>query len=315
MGLYNVINRALMQTGQAEDISQVVANLDAIAAVLNGGIDNSNVNAGAAIDYSKINVPGSAILDTKVAGIVVVGAAINAGAANTDVAWDGGSAAAEYRNITTGGGSIRSIAIPTRGAGTRLVLRNNSAGAVNLLHATAGGTGAQLTIRGAASSSMAVGDIYELVYDGTTWVEIDRDVPVTTSIELDYVAGTANVNTTATTAATATAIITGNAVTYDGVTPVVIEFHAVRMFNSVANVDTNLNLYDGATDLGRIAKSVGISGQAGDATIVGARRLIPTAGSHTYSVKGWVSVASTGTVVGGAGGVGVDTPMFIRVHK
>lgn len=66
MGLYNVVNRALMQSGQPEDISQIVANLDAIAAVLNGGIDNTNVNGAAAIDYAKINVPASAIIPGKI---------------------------------------------------------------------------------------------------------------------------------------------------------------------------------------------------------------------------------------------------------
>jgi hypothetical protein len=68
MGFYNVVNRALMQSGQAEDISQVVANLDAIAAVLNGAIDNTNVAAGAAIDYSKLNVPAAAIAIAKLTG-------------------------------------------------------------------------------------------------------------------------------------------------------------------------------------------------------------------------------------------------------
>lgn len=54
MGAYNVTNRAALATGQPEDISAVVANLDAIATVLNGGIDNSNINAAAAIAASKL---------------------------------------------------------------------------------------------------------------------------------------------------------------------------------------------------------------------------------------------------------------------
>jgi hypothetical protein len=55
-----------MQAGQPEDITVVLANLDAIAAVLNGGIDNTNVAAGAAIDYLKLAL-GNAVLHRGVA--------------------------------------------------------------------------------------------------------------------------------------------------------------------------------------------------------------------------------------------------------
>lgn len=78
MGAYNVINRASMAAGQPEDVSVILANLDAIAAVLNGGIDNSNINAAAAILYSKLNLansiknadidPAAAIVASKLAG-------------------------------------------------------------------------------------------------------------------------------------------------------------------------------------------------------------------------------------------------------
>ena len=50
-----------MVAGQPEDISQVLANFQAIQAVLNGGIDNSNINAAAAIAYSKIALPANAV--------------------------------------------------------------------------------------------------------------------------------------------------------------------------------------------------------------------------------------------------------------
>jgi hypothetical protein len=43
-----------MVAGQPEDISVVLANFQAIAAVLNGGIDNANINAAAAIAISKL---------------------------------------------------------------------------------------------------------------------------------------------------------------------------------------------------------------------------------------------------------------------
>ena len=68
MTAYNIVNPSLMVAGQPEDISQVVANLDAIAAVLNGGLDNSNINAAAGIDYSKLTIPAGAVPASKLAG-------------------------------------------------------------------------------------------------------------------------------------------------------------------------------------------------------------------------------------------------------
>jgi hypothetical protein len=55
MGAYNVISPSAMAAGQPEDISVVLANLQAIATVLNGGIDNSNINVAAGIVASKLN--------------------------------------------------------------------------------------------------------------------------------------------------------------------------------------------------------------------------------------------------------------------
>jgi hypothetical protein len=57
MGFYNVLNPTTMVAGAPEDISQVLANFNAIAAVLNGGLDNSNVNASAGIDQLKLALP------------------------------------------------------------------------------------------------------------------------------------------------------------------------------------------------------------------------------------------------------------------
>lgn len=54
MTTYNIVSPGSMVAGQPEDISAVLANLTAIAAVLNGGLDNSNINAAAAIALSKL---------------------------------------------------------------------------------------------------------------------------------------------------------------------------------------------------------------------------------------------------------------------
>jgi len=54
MGSYNIVNPDLLVTGKPEDVSQVLANFQAIAAIINGGLDNSNLTADAAIAISKL---------------------------------------------------------------------------------------------------------------------------------------------------------------------------------------------------------------------------------------------------------------------
>jgi hypothetical protein len=54
MTAYNVISPGSLQAGQPEDISVILSNLQAIQGVLNGGIDNGNINAAAAIAASKL---------------------------------------------------------------------------------------------------------------------------------------------------------------------------------------------------------------------------------------------------------------------
>lgn len=54
MTAYNVVNRSGLQGGQAEDISVVLANFDALATVINGNLDNTNLLANAAIAITKL---------------------------------------------------------------------------------------------------------------------------------------------------------------------------------------------------------------------------------------------------------------------
>ncbi len=61
MTAYNVIGSASMVGGEPEDISVVLANFDAIANVLNGGLDDANIKAAAGILASKLaNFPNDA---------------------------------------------------------------------------------------------------------------------------------------------------------------------------------------------------------------------------------------------------------------
>jgi hypothetical protein len=61
MTTYNVVSPGAMVAGQAEDISVILSNFQAIAAILNGNLDNANLAPGAAIVPSKIaGYPASA---------------------------------------------------------------------------------------------------------------------------------------------------------------------------------------------------------------------------------------------------------------
>ena len=54
MTAYNVIGATSLAAGQPEDVSVILANLQAIAAVINGQIDNANLSPAAAVVASKL---------------------------------------------------------------------------------------------------------------------------------------------------------------------------------------------------------------------------------------------------------------------
>lgn len=54
MTTYAVVNRAALADGQPMHISDVVANFDAIASVVNGGLDDSNIGGSSAISLGKV---------------------------------------------------------------------------------------------------------------------------------------------------------------------------------------------------------------------------------------------------------------------
>ena len=54
MTAYNIVNPSALVAGQPEDISVVLANLQAIAGVLNGNLDNANLAAAAGIAATKL---------------------------------------------------------------------------------------------------------------------------------------------------------------------------------------------------------------------------------------------------------------------
>lgn len=140
--------------------------------------------------------------------------------------------------------------------------------------------------------------------------------PLLPGKQLDYAAITSDATTTATTEATATALITGNSVTYDG--------SQVRIFVTSRGIQNSLGLGGAASTIVVILRdSTVIGGLAAVAQGSSVQNIplavtmvdTPSAGAHTYSAKMYVNSASTGTVKAGAGGTGANIPAELRVAK
>lgn len=125
-------------------------------------------------------------------------------------------------------------------------------------------------------------------------------------VKIDYDEFTGNVSVTATVEASANTIVSGNSITYDGATEVMIEFVAATVIPGTTS--TWLYLFEDGVSIGqwcRVDKAVPVHLM---------RRRTPSAGAHIYSVRAVVD-AGTGTVVAGAGGAGVNMPGFLRITR
>lgn len=139
------------------------------------------------------------------------------------------------------------------------------------------------------------------------------------STQLDYVEITSNVTVTATADGNSggTAVIDGNAVTYDGATRICVEFFCPEGFMNPSNAAHGLyaNLYDGTNDLGRVCQLRGdVVGAAQAAPMIGRRFLTPSSGPHTFHIRGWKDTSGdTGAFVCGGGGASALVPSYMRI--
>lgn len=125
---------------------------------------------------------------------------------------------------------------------------------------------------------------------------------------------TAPVSITATSAATAQTVATASAVTFDGTTTVMVEFFAPSVQpQPTAAAAIVVSLWD-STDIGQIGQIFTPAASTMTAPMLLRRRLTPSAGSHTYVVKSWVT-SGTGTIQAGAAGVATTVPAYIRITK
>jgi hypothetical protein len=133
--------------------------------------------------------------------------------------------------------------------------------------------------------------------------------------ELYYAERTTALTLSSTSSTSPDDVMAGAALTY-AATPIVIEFYApaYQTPSTAAGHNCNITLWDGATDLGLIAKVVGPGNSVGttQTPIYVVRKLTPTAGSHTYKIRAYFA-NTAGTFNFGAGGVGNFLPGFLRI--
>ena len=166
----------------------------------------------------------------------------------------------------------------------------------------AGGRSLGIYAQVPADTAAGAGESVTLRYDGTAWVEIDRDLRTT----LDYAQITTSASITATTEAGATAAITGSAITYDGATPFLFSFYTRNLTKGTNEI--RAIIYDGTVSLGQIAYSTG------SLTSSSSRRYVPAAGAKTHSIRGYVD-GGTGSVEGGTGVSGSTAPAYLRIAR
>jgi hypothetical protein len=136
----------------------------------------------------------------------------------------------------------------------------------------------------------------------------------------DYVERTTNLVVTATTLGTAQNILPGASVAYDGSTEVWIEAYLPTIDTSSASGQNfYVALFDGSSNIGYFARLVGNTIGGGTnigarTTVFGRRKLTPSAGSHTYSVRVFTdSTTGTPTARCGTGASGAEVPGYMVI--
>jgi len=144
--------------------------------------------------------------------------------------------------------------------------------------------------------------------DGTNWVNV---TPPSSGAQLDYAQITANsAAISATTEATAVAVITGNSVTYDG-SKVKIEFFAPRL-TAATTASAIMVLFRDAVIIGQVDAQAVAGGYYSQclASVFDT----PAAGAHTYAIKAFSNGGAL-TFGAGSGGSGNLVPAYLRVTK
>lgn len=132
-------------------------------------------------------------------------------------------------------------------------------------------------------------------------------------LELAYTEFTANVTISATVEASATTIVTAADLDLDG-QAILVEFFCPRLDVADTADDVLLTLWDGSTDLGRLGWHI-VTGADLSFPVHLARKITPTTGQHTYSIRGWKVGAGSAVANAGTGTAGSLLAGFIRITR
>ena len=147
---------------------------------------------------------------------------------------------------------------------------------------------------------------------GDLWWDTDEPAAPVPGAELAYNQITVQTNVTGLSEAAPSLLIEGTSRTYDGAA-VIIEFYTSGAYMS-ATSQIVFNLWDGTTDIGRIAGVINATGYL--TPVHGRRRITPTAGTHNFRVVAWLPLAAgSGMVFAGSGAGAAYMPAFIRVTR
>ena len=130
----------------------------------------------------------------------------------------------------------------------------------------------------------------------------------------DYAQITSNVTVSAASEATATTVVSGSTITYDG-TAVIVEFFAPAVYPAPNDLVSFWLYLDGSSiaHLGLLSATP-TTGNGMIIPVTLRYMYTPTAGGHTFSIRASRS-ATNATIYAGAGGQGVYVPAFLRVTK
>jgi microcystin-dependent protein len=206
-------------------------------------------------------------------------------------------------STVTGGvtGNLLTILASGQATGVCVVLNN-------------GTTSNALSLRDSANLGIYAGESVTFMYNGTYWVETTRNLKTI----LDYVQITSPAAISATSQATATTLITGNAVTYDGATPIYIEAFAPSIdygtnYGATSQVHAFL---DGSVLCVLQLNQWAGAGSTGphDSVMYALRKYTPSAGSHTFSLRGHYT-GNASNLNAGTGASGAQTPAFLSIKR
>jgi hypothetical protein len=148
-------------------------------------------------------------------------------------------------------------------------------------------------------------------WSGTAWA----DLSVTS--QLAYVERTTGlaIPSATTSEGSPTAVVYAPALTFDGVTPIVIDFYVPSVApGAAAGTAVQFWLYQDGVSMGRIAYVQSVATTGTNVPVFASRRLTPAAGTRTYSV-GAGAVSLDGNIYCGVGGTGQYVPAFIRITR